>query len=78
MFEKKIVISDYLNLFPNAPTTLILLRPAYNNNTLPDTGINGNKIYKYKEHSYGKVKGVIFLKLAISNVNNLCHQEPWN
>jgi hypothetical protein len=32
-----------------------------------------------KEHSYGKVKGkgVIFLT-AISNVNNLCHQEAWN
>jgi hypothetical protein len=35
---------------------------AYNNNTLPDTGISSNKKSKYKEHSYGKVKGkgVIF------------------
>jgi hypothetical protein len=30
---------------------------AYNNNTLPDTGISSNKIYKSKEDSYGKVKG---------------------
>jgi hypothetical protein len=34
----------------------ILWAPAYNNNTLPDTGISSNKIQKYKEHSYGKVK----------------------
>jgi hypothetical protein len=42
----------------------ILWAPAYNNNTLPDTGISSNKIKKkYKEHSYGKVKGkgVIFV-----------------
>jgi hypothetical protein len=33
----------------------ILWAPAYNNNTLPDTGISSNKIYgKVKE------KGVIF------------------
>ena len=35
----------------------ILWAPAYNNNTLPDTGISSNKIYKSKEDSYGKVKG---------------------
>jgi len=29
---------------------------AYNNNTLSDTGISSNKILKYKEHNYGKVK----------------------
>jgi hypothetical protein len=43
----------------------ILWAPAYNNNTLPDTGISSNKIYKYK-HSYGKVKGkgvIFFLNL---------------
>jgi hypothetical protein len=35
----------------------MLWAPAYNNNTLPDTGISSNKIYKSKEDSYGKVKG---------------------
>jgi hypothetical protein len=38
----------------------ILWAPAYNNNTLPDTGISSNKIYKYKEHSYGNVKAIAF------------------
>jgi hypothetical protein len=46
----------------------ILWEPTYNNNTLPDTGISNNKIYKYKEHSYGKVKGkgAIFLKIFVT------------
>jgi hypothetical protein len=35
----------------------ILWASAYNNSTLPDTGISSNKIKKYKEHSHGKVKG---------------------
>jgi hypothetical protein len=35
----------------------ILWAPRYNNNTLSGTGILSNTIYKYKEHSYGKVKG---------------------
>jgi hypothetical protein len=55
----------------------ILWAQAYNNNTLLLAAL---RYKKTKEHSYRKVKGkgVIFFKLPISNVNNLCCQEAWN
>jgi hypothetical protein len=45
MFGKKMVISDPMNIFSGKRYfNDILWAPAYNNNTLPDTGISSNKI----------------------------------
>ena len=57
---------------------IVWARP-YNNSTLPGTGIISNNILKYKEHSYGKVKGKgVFFAMTIFSVSNLWHQEAWN